>query len=273
MVIIFSGPSGVGKNTVIDALVSDESGEFRLLPTFTTRKMRVNEREGYPYHFVDAETFKKRIEAGDFLEYQIVHENYYGTSKSVLEEKSKSGDILIKDIDVLGALKIYDSLNEKQRIITVFLYVDSFDILVSRLKNRGEKDIELRLNRFELEMDKAPLYNYLINNINTEETVFLVKQILMHESSGRYMHASKKFKIDWEKLYKIKKRMEEGQIFSPIKVGVSDGSFCILDGHYRYLASVLAGKDIAKELLIGLGDAQMCDELWWNEVLRETAAG
>ena len=272
MVIIFSGPSGVGKNTVIDALVSDEGLKFKLLPTFTTRKMRENEHEGYPYHFVDEDSFKKRIKSGDFLEYEIVHGNYYGTSKSVLEEKSKSGDILIKDIDVLGALKIYESLNEKQRIITVFLYVDSFDILVSRLEKRGEKDIELRLERFRLEMDKAPLYNYLINNIRTEDTVFLVKQILQHESSGSCLYASKKFEIDWEKLYKIKKGMEAGQIFDPIRVGVSDGYFFILDGHYRYLASMLAGKDIAKDLLI-TEEAQMCDEMWWNEVLKETASG
>ena len=85
MLVIFSGGSGVGKNTVISELI--KTGDFALLPTYTTREKRPNETEGDPYCFLSEEEFKNKIAENELYEYQNVHGHYYGTSKLLLKKK------------------------------------------------------------------------------------------------------------------------------------------------------------------------------------------
>ena len=136
MLVIFSGCSGVGKNTVINKLMS-ENDSYRLLPTYTTRDMRPGEREGMPYHFISEEQFEQKIAQGEFYEYERVHNHYYGTSRKLLTKGVESKKILVKDIDVNGALNLSEILKDDVHIVTLFLYVESADVLVERLVGRG----------------------------------------------------------------------------------------------------------------------------------------
>lgn len=183
MLIILSGCSGVGKNTIINRLLQD-SDRFEFMPTFTTRAMREGEREGFPYYYTTKEDFERRIAAGEFYEYENVHGNYYGTNKKVLEEKKKTGKILIKDIDVLGTLNLEKKMSSDIKIVTVFLDVESKQVLIDRLIGRGEKDIELRMKRYELEVSHAKEYQYIVNNIEIERTISIINAIVDHELSN-----------------------------------------------------------------------------------------
>lgn len=183
MLIILSGCSGVGKNTIINKLLQD-GDRFEFMPTFTTRAMREGEREGFPYYYTTKEDFERRIAAGEFYEYENVHGNYYGTNKKVLEEKKKTGKILIKDIDVLGTLNLEKKMSSDIKIVTVFLDVESKQVLIDRLIGRGEKDIELRMKRYEMEVSHAKEYQYIINNVEIEKTINAINAIVDHELSG-----------------------------------------------------------------------------------------
>lgn len=183
MLIILSGCSGVGKNTIINRLLQD-GDRFEFMPTFTTRAMREGEREGFPYYYTTKEDFERRITAGEFYEYENVHGNYYGTNKKVLEEKKKTGKILIKDIDVLGTLNLEKKMSSDIKIVTVFLDVESKQVLIDRLIGRGEKDIELRMKRYELEVSHAKEYQYIINNVEIERTIDIINAIVDRELSN-----------------------------------------------------------------------------------------
>ena len=169
MIVIFSGSSGVGKNTVINELIAKGIGT--LMPTFTTRAIRVGEKEGAPYYFVDKEKFESMIEKGEFYEYEFVHnKNYYGTHKKTVEKFSKEGGVLLKDIDVLGALNLKKVLDKDIKLFTIYLDIDK-QTLKDRLVGRGETDIENRLARFDFELSYAKHYDLVINNVDLIETV------------------------------------------------------------------------------------------------------
>ena len=145
MLIILSGSSGVGKNTIINKLLEDNEN-LELMTTVTTRDMRPGESQGNPYYFVTREEFEKKIEDGEMLEYALVHGNYYGTSRKILEDKVKNGKILIKDIDVEGTLNLMKLLGDE--VISIYLKPVSIEQLRERLLGRGETEIEKRLNRY-----------------------------------------------------------------------------------------------------------------------------
>lgn len=180
MLVTFSGPSGVGKNTIINRLLQD-SDKFVLMPTCTTRAMRENESEGNPYHFITIAEFEKKLQEGEFYEHERVHNNYYGTSKKLLAEGLKKGKILVKDIDVLGVQNLVKTVGKDIKIVTIYLTVD-LDALQERLKGRGEKDIELRLSRFQLEESHSKNFNYVIKNIDLETTLQKIYSIVEKES-------------------------------------------------------------------------------------------
>ncbi len=250
MLVIFSGCSGVGKNTVINNLLS-QTDDYRLLPTYTTRDKRPGEKDGAPYYFINDTQFEEKIANGDFYEHERVHNHYYGTSRQLLADGLASGKTLMKDIDVNGALNLSEILKNDVKIVTLFLYVESADVLVERLIGRGEKDIELRLNRYEHEMSKQKFYSYLINNNSLENTSRLVDEIVKFEKSGeKLVSAVDKNEISKEKIDEAVKIYENGEFPDPVKVSVCDGKFVITEGVERYIASVRCGKTIAKDLVL-----------------------
>lgn len=183
MLVILSGVAGAGKDTVKKELMK-RMKDVDTLPSYTSRPKREGDVEGGTYNFVSKEQFEEMIENGDFYEYDVHHDNYYGTSKKLLNDKIKEGKIIVKDIDVNGTEHLKDLLKADTKIITIFLRV-SKEELKRRLKERIDKpspaEIRLRLSRFEYEESRINLYDYVLKNDDLEKTVQIVMTIIENE--------------------------------------------------------------------------------------------
>lgn len=181
MLIIMSGSAGVGKNTIINRLLA-EYANLELMTTVSTREMRKGESQGKPYFFVSREEFERMIADDEMVEYSAIHGNLYGTNKKLLEEKLKSGKVLIKDIDVEGTLKLIKILPD---VVPFYLKPKNKEQLIERLIERGEKEIELRLKRYDYEEKMSKHYKYVLINDNLEETLASIKEIILREAKRR----------------------------------------------------------------------------------------
>ena len=183
MLVILSGVAGAGKDTIKKELIK-RMNNVESLPSYTSRAMRPGEVEGGTYHFVSKEEFEERLKAGEFYEYDVHHNNYYGTSKKLLNEKIASGKIIVKDIEVNGTENLKELLGNEIKIVTIFLRVPK-DELERRLQNREDKpgpdEIKLRLNRFDYEESKIGIYDYVLKNNDLEKTVQIIMAIIENE--------------------------------------------------------------------------------------------
>lgn len=165
---VVSGPSGVGKSTVLRRLAREVPG-VRFAVSHTTRPPRAGEVEGEDYHFVSDAEFDELIRADAFVEYARVHAHRYGTSRKALEGDGRS-DLLI-EVDVQGADALRAGLPDA---VTVFIEPPAFDDLATRLSGRGrgsERDVEARLRTARFEIRRAPAYDHRITNDDLGETV------------------------------------------------------------------------------------------------------
>lgn len=183
MLVLLSGVSGAGKDTVKKELI-EKMENVTTLPSYTTRAPRENDIPGETYNFVTKLEFEQMISNGDFYEYSEHHNNYYGTSKTLLNNKIQKGQIIVKDIEVNGVENLVKLLSNDTKIITIFLKVPKEE-LKKRLENRIDKpsseEIELRLNRLEYEESKIGMYDYVIKNNNLEKTVNIIMEIIKNE--------------------------------------------------------------------------------------------
>ena len=185
MLVILSGVSGAGKDTIKKELIK-RMNNVESLPSYTSREKRPEEEEGKTYCYVTKPQFEEMIKNGDFYEYDIHHDNYYGTSRKLLNEKIENGKIIVKDIDVNGTEHLIQLLGNDTKIVTIFLRVPK-NVLKKRLEERAEKpspqEIILRLNRFDYEESKISLYDYVIKNNNLEKTVQIIMTIIKNEAN------------------------------------------------------------------------------------------
>jgi len=165
VLIVVSGPSGVGKSTLIDRFLREDS-HSRFSISYTTRQRRVHEVDGKDYHFVDEGTFESMIAKGYFLEWEKVHGNLYGTPRAEILAILETGRDIILDIDVKGAINI-SSQCAAARLI--FIEPPSTRDLVNRLSLRGEKEIETRMKRVEEEIARKGEFGYTIVNDDLEK--------------------------------------------------------------------------------------------------------
>lgn len=183
MLVILSGVSGAGKDTIKKELLKREDN-IVTIPSYTDRPMRPDEVEGGTYHFVSTEEFERMIKDHELYEYNVHHNHYYGTSKKVFNDKIKDGKIIVKDIDVNGTEKLIDVLRKDMKVVTIFLRVPKEE-LERRLKNRldkpAPKEIKLRLNRFDYEESRINLYDYVLKNDDLEKTVQIISTIIKNE--------------------------------------------------------------------------------------------
>ena len=183
MLVILSGVSGAGKDTIKKELIK-RMKNVESLPSYTSRPMREGDVEGGTYHFVEKEEFEEMIENGEFYEYDIHHNCYYGTSRKLLNEKISGGKIIVKDIDVNGTEHLKELLEEDTKIVTIYLRVPKEE-LKRRLENRIDKpslkEIQMRLNRFDYEESKISMYDYIIKNNDLEKTVQIIMTIINNE--------------------------------------------------------------------------------------------
>ena len=183
MLVILSGVSGAGKDTIKKEIIKRMKNVISL-PSFTSREPREGEEEGIQYHFITKEQFKEKIKNEEFYEYDLHHENYYGTSKKLMNEKIDSGKIIVKDIEVNGTENLIKKLGNDTKLVTIFLKVDKEELknrLINRGDNLSEADMQLRLGRLEYEESKIKLYDYVIKNDDFEKTVEIIMTIIENE--------------------------------------------------------------------------------------------
>jgi guanylate kinase len=154
LLLVVSGPSGVGKTTIVHEVIRRLGGEFSV--SATTRARSERERDGVDYHFVDQATFQKWIDAGRFLEYaQVFGRSWYGTLQDQVEHALGEGKLIVLDIDVQGAKNVKQKM---PRAFTVFVMPPSEDTLLKRLHARGREDeaaIQRRFAEAKTEIDFA----------------------------------------------------------------------------------------------------------------------
>ena len=177
LLAIISGPSGVGKSTLIKELVKDT--RFALSVSATTRQPRPGEHDGIDYHFLDADEFRARIDRGEFLEYALVHgQSYYGTLASEVDRLGAQGQIAILDIDVQGA----KSLAGVKNATSIFIAPPSWDELVQRLRGRAsenETELQQRLDTAEAELQEQEQYDHVVINAELSEALQEIRGILL----------------------------------------------------------------------------------------------
>ena len=177
--IIISGPSGVGKGTICNVLLKELNAWFSV--SMTTRGIREGEVDGVNYYFVTKEEFKKRIEEGKFLEYNIYNDNYYGTPKDKVLEKLEEGINVFSEIDVNGAKNIKNIFPDA---LLIYIAPPSIDVLKERLVGRGTEDmgtIEKRLKIAEDELKMIDFYDHVVVNDDLEKAILKVKNIICNE--------------------------------------------------------------------------------------------
>lgn len=178
-IIIFSAPSGAGKSTIVNYLLGKGLGlEFSV--SATCRAPRGQEQNGKEYYFFTQEEFQKRIEGGDFLEYEEVYPGcYYGTLKSEVNRIWAEGKTVLFDVDVVGGVNLKKKFGDKA--MSVFIQPPSVRVLQQRLIGRGTdapEKITERLNKAEYEMTFADKFDVVIVNDRLEEAFSEAEKIV-----------------------------------------------------------------------------------------------
>ena len=171
--IVVSGPSGVGKGTVLQEVFRRSGKPLELSVSATTREPRPGEIDGVHYWFLSKEDFRKKVEKNEFLEFFEVFGsgNLYGTLKNTVQEKLSTGAWVVLEIDVQGALRVREIFPDA---ILIFIEPENVDVLKERLTKRGTESDEImqdRLNRAIEELEFAHKYDHRIVNADLEEAI------------------------------------------------------------------------------------------------------
>ena len=177
VVLVLSGPSGAGKSSLINK-IADDIGDYYFSISTTTRPMREGEVEGIHYHFVNEDEFKKDIENDNFLEYAVVHGNYYGTSLKPVRDALHRGKLVIFDIDVQGNTAVNNRLGDITT--SVFITPPTLSELKKRLINRSTDSddvISARIKMAKREIQRMSEYDFLIVNDDLDVAADVLRQI------------------------------------------------------------------------------------------------
>lgn len=198
-ILILSGPSGAGKSSLIKK-IEEEIGAYYFSISTTTRPMREGEIDGVHYHFVSKEQFEKDIAEENFLEYAVVHGNYYGTSIKPVKKALKEGKLVLFDIDVQG----HDAVQKRLADIStsVFVTTPTLKELERRLSARGtdaQEIIDKRIEMAKREVQRICEYDYLIINDDLEEAAKVLVSIAKAARMKIPSIAINEFILEWEK--------------------------------------------------------------------------
>jgi len=186
VLMVISGPSGSGKTSLCKALLEKEH-DARFSVSYTSRKMRPDEKEGADYHFVDQPTFRRMIERKEFAEWAEVYGDLYGTSGAWLRSQMDLGVDVILDIDYQGAYQVREGFSDGAPVL-VFVIPPSFDVLNQRLDSRGtetEARVAHRMRTAEEEVKHIHLYDYIVINDAFDRALDDLTAILHAERSTR----------------------------------------------------------------------------------------
>ncbi len=168
VIVILSSPSGAGKTTLVKKISSRNN--FKISISHTTRRPRLNERNGKDYYFINIKEFKSLIKQGKFLEHAKVFKNYYGSLKKTVVEKLKKGENVIFDIDWQGTRQIIKK-KLKYKIITIFILPPTKKELFNRLLKRDQKDKKIareRMKQFRADVMHWKEYDFTVINDKVE---------------------------------------------------------------------------------------------------------
>ncbi|MBE6834682.1 MAG: guanylate kinase [Ruminococcaceae bacterium] len=180
ILIVFSGPSGAGKDTILnDVLLKDKALQKSV--SLTTRDKRSDETEGVDYYFISLKEFKDKLDNGEILEYAQYGQNFYGTPKAPVDRWLSEGKTVILKIEVQGAANIKELYPES---VSIFLLPPSIEELENRLRTRetdSQEDILRRMTIAEDEFRKSVNYDYIVINNKVEDAVNDVLSIIRAE--------------------------------------------------------------------------------------------
>lgn len=180
LLIVVSGPSGAGKDTICQKLIKENSNIWMSV-SMTTRKPRPLEKDGVDYFFVSSEEFENKIKGNTFLEYASYNDNYYGTPKDKVEEKLNEGKDVILVIDINGAVNIKKIIPSA---LFIFIMPPDMETLKNRLIGRKTESKDKIVKRFITaynEVNNYKKYNYVVVNDKVEDAVNKVKSIIQSE--------------------------------------------------------------------------------------------
>lgn len=181
--IVLSGPSGVGKGTIVNKLL--KKGGFALSVSCTTRQMRTGEEDGKSYFFITKEKFESLIKEGGFLEYSNHFGNYYGTPAKFVKDRLKTHDVVL-EIDVDGALQIKKAY---PRAVLIMILPPNEETLRARLKGRGtesDERIEERIKRYNYELSKKQCYDFAVINGDLDKAVAEIENIIKEIKESKH---------------------------------------------------------------------------------------
>lgn len=185
-VIVISAPSGCGKSTIISAVREKPGMDLQFSVSATNRAPRPGETDGVSYYFLSDDEFRRRLDAGDFVEYcEVYPGRFYGTLKSEVERTRDEGHDVILDIDVVGGVNVKDIFGDEA--MSIFIMPPSVEELRRRLENRGtdsEERIAERVGRAEYEIGFAPRYDKVVVNDRLEDAVEETTRLIA-EFTGR----------------------------------------------------------------------------------------
>jgi guanylate kinase len=183
-VFVITGPSGVGKGTLIRGLM-ERHRELQLSVSATTRAPRPGERDGVDYHFLDREEFERRVDAGEFVEHADYAGRSYGTLRSELEGRVRAGAPVVLEIEVQGARQVRSSVPDA---VQVFIAPPSLQALRTRLIGRGTDDpeeVERRLRVAAEELEAQPEFAHVVVNDRLQDALEQLTAVVADELEGR----------------------------------------------------------------------------------------
>lgn len=225
--LIFSGPSGSGKDTILHRIVEKDE-KVVVSVSMTTRAPREGEVEGKDYYFVTKEQFEANIEKGEMLEWAVYGDNYYGTPKTPVKKWIEEGKTVILEIEVQGADKIRQQFPD---VRSMFLMPPSLHVLEERLRARKtntEEDIKKRLETAKGEIERANDYDYIIVNNRVEDAVEDAMEIIMrHRRHLRELDSGDEFYYGYQYKDEVEYINEVARVLPPVEDfserGLKDG--------------------------------------------------
>lgn len=181
LLIIYSGPSGVGKSTVRQEFFKDESLKLTYSISMTTREPRADEENGKDYFFVSKDEFLKAVDNDEFLEHAEYVGNYYGTPRAYVDELRNQGKNVILEIDIEGAKQVIEKVPD---CVSIFLVPPTIETLRERIKGRGSDDEETINRRVEVakrEIAQKEIYKYVVVSDDIKRTANEIAEIIKKE--------------------------------------------------------------------------------------------